>query len=148
VAGHAGDGCSHTPFDRLGATLDSAPQPDDVGELVRGEDRDRQPACAPDLVAKRRLALLERVDGRILGQGHDQQGDFLTHLAAQLRLAQRPALHGIVQKPNRNEFLVERGLVQERRDLSDVIEKGATVRGPELRAMGRVSQRVSLCEQR
>jgi hypothetical protein len=42
VVGHAGDGCAHTPFDLLAATLDSAPQPDDVGELVRGEDRDRQ----------------------------------------------------------------------------------------------------------
>jgi hypothetical protein len=40
-----------------------------------------------------------------------------------------------VQEPNRNEFLVERGLVKEGRDLGDVIEKGATVRGPELGAM-------------
>ena len=46
------------------------------------------------------------------------------------------------------ELIVERRLVEKRRDLRGVIEEGATVGRPALGPMGRLGQRVRLCQER
>ena len=100
--------------------------PMDVGELVGGEHPDGEFSAGPDLVAKRRLSHLERVDGRVQ-QRHDERGDLLAHLAPQFVGAQAPALDRIVQKPDRDKLLVECRLVEQGCDLGDVIKERVTV---------------------